>query len=92
MVSISYAFRIGVKSVSKIVSETSETLWISLHEFVMPPLNEENWLRIADEFERKWNFPHCIGAIDGNHVVIQVSFFSEFICYLFILRSEELED
>ncbi|KMQ89149.1 nuclease harbi1 [Lasius niger] len=71
MVSISYAFRIGVKSVSKIVSETCETLWNSLHESVMPPPNEKNWLRIADEFERKWNFPHCIDAIDENHVVIQ---------------------
>lgn len=53
----------------------------------MPPTNEESWLRIADEFEEKWNFPHCIGAIDGKHVVIQVSSFSEFIFYLFVLRS-----
>ncbi|XP_071580640.1 uncharacterized protein [Temnothorax nylanderi] len=71
MASISYAFRIGVNTVSKIVSETCEVLWNCLHESVMPPMNEEDWLRIAEEFERKWNFPHCIGAIDGKHVVIQ---------------------
>lgn len=75
MVSISYAFRIGVNTVSKIVSETCEILWNSLHEDVIPLPNKESWLRIANEFEEKWDFPHCIGAIDGKHVVIQMSFF-----------------
>lgn len=71
MASISYAFRIGVNTVSKIVSETCEILWNCLHKSVMPPPNKESWLRIATEFENKWNFPHCVGAIDGKHVVIQ---------------------
>jgi len=26
---------------------------------------------IINEFELKWNFPSCIGEIDGKHVVIQ---------------------
>jgi len=41
MASISYAFRVGLNSVSKIVSETCETLWNSLYESVMPPINRE---------------------------------------------------
>ena len=26
---------------------------------------------IANDFETKWNFEHCVGAIDGKHVVMQ---------------------
>ena len=32
---------------------------------------EEDWRKISRNFELNWNFPHCLGAIDGKHVVIQ---------------------
>ena len=53
----------------------------SLHEDVIPLPNKESWLRIANEFEKKWDFPHCIGAIDGKHVVIQVSIFRIYLLF-----------
>lgn len=31
----------------------------------------EEWTTFADQFENIWNFPNCIGAIDGKHIVIQ---------------------
>ncbi|XP_046991873.1 protein ALP1-like [Schistocerca americana] len=34
------------------------------------PKCEEDWLRIASGFESKWQFPHCLGAIDGKHIII----------------------
>ncbi len=35
------------------------------------PTTEEDILNAATEFERKHGFPHCLGAVDGNHVFIK---------------------
>lgn len=34
------------------------------------PSTEEEWKKIANLFENRWNFPNCFGAIDGKHVDI----------------------
>lgn len=35
------------------------------------PKNTNEWEIIIEQFESQWNFPNCLGAIDGKHVVIQ---------------------
>ena len=37
----------------------------------MPFLTEEDWKLIEEGFRYRWNFPNCVGAVDGKHVVIQ---------------------
>jgi len=34
-------------------------------------VTSDEWKKIAHDFEIKWNFPHCIGSINGKHVIIQ---------------------
>lgn len=34
------------------------------------PNSEHEWQIIAKAFEEKWQFPHCLGAIDGKHIEI----------------------
>lgn len=34
------------------------------------PKTASEWLKIASDFDEKWQFPHCLGAIDGKHVRI----------------------
>jgi len=72
MKSLSYAFRIGTSIISKIILETCEAIWTVLRDKIFPEFNNDFWKNIAREFEEKWNFSHCIGAMDGKHVIIQV--------------------
>lgn len=37
------------------------------------PKTAEEWLDIANSFEKKFQFPHCVGAVGGKHVIIQAT-------------------
>lgn len=73
MASISYLFRIGHYTVSKIISETCQCIWDALKEKVFLNPTAENWRKVAKDFEDLWNYPNCIGAIDGKHVDVDVN-------------------
>ncbi len=34
------------------------------------PSKPEEWNGIAHEFETQWQFPNCIGALDGKHILM----------------------
>ena len=42
-----------------------------LAKYIKCPKTKEEWKSIEYEFQTRWNFPHCIGALDGKHVVTQ---------------------
>jgi len=75
MSSIQYHYLRGLTTISDIIKETCGAIWDCLHSLVLPAsLTIENWLSKAKDFEELWNFNHCIGAIDGKHIVIQVNY------------------
>ncbi|XP_070517429.1 uncharacterized protein [Cardiocondyla obscurior] len=81
MTSMSYQYLVGKTTASNIIHETCEAIWDCLCPLVLPGhLTEKDWLDIAQNFEEKWNFVHCIGAIDGKHVHIQVTIFINYMC------------
>ncbi|KAL0158163.1 hypothetical protein M9458_046239 [Cirrhinus mrigala] len=42
-----------------------------LVEDYMPVPTTEDWRDIVSEFYHRWNFPNCLGSVDGKHLVIQ---------------------
>ena len=57
-------FRISPAKVHQAVKETCQATEIA-------PPTKENWIHIKKEFYKHWNFPNCLGVLDGKHVVIQ---------------------
>ena len=54
------------------MSETCIELWNVLSgQYLRPPSAKIDWKNIASDFEQKWNFPGCIGALDGKHICIE---------------------
>lgn len=35
------------------------------------PSTTADWMNIVDTFDKMWNFPHCLGALDGKHILMQ---------------------
>lgn len=61
----------GKTTVAAIVYETCTAIWYELVNVHMPKPSADDLKKIADEFYRLWQFPNCIGAIDGKHCRIK---------------------
>ena len=69
--SLSGQFRISDRTISKFVPEVCDAIYQILQtKYMSVPSTKEQWLEIGQKFETLWNFPHCVGAIDGKHINI----------------------
>lgn len=72
MQDIALNFKIGVSTVPNIVHATTRVLFEELQPRCMKfPKNSEAWRQVAEQFEHLWNFPNCLGAVDGKHIQIE---------------------
>lgn len=70
--SLSLQFRVSERTISYIVEEVTKAIAEYIgKEYVKVPSNSNEWLRIAEAFQTRWNFPNCLGAIDGKHIQIR---------------------
>ena len=72
-IGIAFAYRISPSAVTIIISETCPVIWENILQqgYLKAPAKIEEWKSIAYNFEKRWNFHYCLGAIDGKRVVMQ---------------------
>ncbi|CAN8002066.1 unnamed protein product [Ixodes hexagonus] len=67
--SLHYQYLEGHSTVHSIVYSTCTALYNFLRErHIVLPRTPAEWRAVATRFESVWNYPHCLGAIDGKHV------------------------
>ena len=54
-----------------IVCDTRAAIIAILLPEVFPAPTRATWERSEEAFRTQWNFPNCVAALDGKHVVIQ---------------------
>ena len=70
--SLSFNFRVSRSVVCNTIRETCQIIWQALsEEYMKPPTSQQDWEKIAKDFHTEWNFPNCLGALDGKHIAIE---------------------
>lgn len=67
---IAFSYRLGHSTVQTIVLEVCEAINDELLAEFIPTPQKEDWEKIATDIWTMWNFPNCLGAIDGKQVII----------------------
>ncbi|CAI6362645.1 unnamed protein product [Macrosiphum euphorbiae] len=68
--SLAFSFRISQSYITRILQLVFKSLSSRLTPILIPSPSKEDLLRISAEFWTRWNFPNCVGAIDGKHIRI----------------------
>uniref|UniRef100_A0A6P7G3T0 Uncharacterized protein LOC114333878 n=1 Tax=Diabrotica virgifera virgifera TaxID=50390 RepID=A0A6P7G3T0_DIAVI len=68
--SLAFSFRMAHSTVRNIIYEVceAEAIWDEFHKQHMPLPTTKTHEVVAEDFFVKWNFPNCIGCIDGKHI------------------------
>lgn len=61
----------GASTVGNIVREVVSAIWDKLQPLHMPVPTKQDFLQITSDIFQLWNFPNCLGAIDGKHMPIR---------------------
>ncbi|XP_046679091.1 uncharacterized protein LOC124366548 [Homalodisca vitripennis] len=69
--SLMYLFKVSKPLISSMMPGVLKAIIEALQDFFKLPANEDEWKLVSHDFNEVWNYPHCIGALDGKHVQIQ---------------------
>ena len=70
-VSLMYLFRVAKNTICNFIPHTCHVIWYVLRDYIKLPSTEAEWTEVADLFQKRWNFPNCLGAVDGKHCRIR---------------------
>ncbi|XP_023944140.1 uncharacterized protein LOC128199505 isoform X2 [Bicyclus anynana] len=61
----------GISTVAKIIRVVCNAIWKFCLNANIPKITQQLFEEIAADFNKKANFPNCIGAVDGKHIRVR---------------------
>lgn len=61
--------RISKPECAIIIEQVSDAILTECKDEFMQQTTE-NWIKVANEFDQRWQLPNCLGAVDGKHIAI----------------------
>ena len=70
--SMRYELRVPHNTISVVVREVCKAIFAEYRQeaFSLPSTPEE-WRAVANGYSTRWNFHHCVVAVDGKHIAIK---------------------
>jgi hypothetical protein len=68
---IAITYRLGHSTTCGIINSTTRAIWSALSPLYLRMPSSVDFHKIENRFRTIWDFPNCLGAIDGKHVAIQ---------------------
>ncbi|KAG4065527.1 hypothetical protein HA402_013297 [Bradysia odoriphaga] len=69
--SLSGQFCVGASTVAMIVKETCNAIIHVLKDVLTVPNTADEWKEVSNDYYRIWDYPNCVGALDGKHILIK---------------------
>ena len=70
--SLGFNYRVSKTAICRAIPKVCEAIVEAYKEEVFKfPTSPGEWKKLAMEFERRWQVPHAIGALDGKHIKIK---------------------
>lgn len=71
LISLAFSYRLGHSTVIQSVRMVYAAIEDMMMEEFLPTPTQQSWVEVARNFWERWNFPNCLGAIDGKKINIQ---------------------
>ncbi len=69
---LQYGFRVAYNTICLLIPDVCQAIVDDYHEEVIKtPTTPQDWMVVANQMGKRWQYHHCLASINGKHVAIR---------------------